>query len=128
MKFISVEDFLMGRIKLEELSPELVANTNTIVPAANLLLEAFGEYRACNSGYRSSADQMRINPSAPKSKHMLCAAIDLEDKDGKLKKFCVNNLPLLEKLGLWMESPDSTPTWVHVQCLSPKSGRRIFIP
>lgn len=128
MNFITMSDFLMNRIKLEDLSPELLGNANTIVPRANDLLSHFGEFRACNSGFRSAADQARINPSAPHSKHMEAAAIDLEDKDGKLKHFCVNNQALLASIGLWMESPDHTPTWLHVQCVPPKSGNRIFIP
>lgn len=126
MQYIAMSDFLMGRVKLEDLSPELLGNANTIVPRANDLLSHFGEYRQCNSGYRSAADQARINPKATNSAHLTCQAIDIEDKDGKLKAFCLNNLKLLESIGLWMESPDATPTWVHVQIRPTKN--RIFIP
>lgn len=128
MQYISVIEYLMGRVKMEDLTDEQVRNLNTIVPAANALLEKFGEYRKVTSGYRSQEDQMRINPSAPKSKHLLCAAVDLEDKDGKLKAWCMANLKVLSLIGLWMESPKSTPTWVHVQCIPPKSGNRVFNP
>lgn len=118
----------MSRANLEDLSSELQANANTIVPRANDLLSRFGEYRNCNSGYRTPEDQMRINPKAPASKHTICAAIDLEDKDRKLTEFCLNNLEILQEIGLWMEENSSTPTWVHVQCIAPLSGHRIFIP
>lgn len=128
MNYISMSDFLMGRAKLEDLSEELIGNANTIVPRANQLLDAFGSSRGCNSGYRTSSDQDRINPGAPLSKHTICAAIDLEDKDGKLKAFCLANLQVLESIGLWIEDPKATPTWLHIQCLPPKSGHRIFIP
>jgi len=128
MKFISVDEFLMGRAKLDELTPEQVANMNTIIPRANDLLQAFGEYRKVNSGYRSPADQQRINPSAPKSKHLLCAAIDLSDPDGKLSAFVMANLPLVSRIGLWIENPQKTRGWVHIQCLPPKSGSRVFNP
>jgi hypothetical protein len=128
MKYISVDEVLMGRIKIEELSPELLSNLNTIVPRVNELLEKFGQYRKVNSGYRSIEDQKRINPKATHSMHLKCAAVDLEDKDRKLTHFCLNNLKLLESIGLWMEDPNSTNTWVHLQCYPPKSGRRIFIP
>jgi uncharacterized protein YcbK (DUF882 family) len=87
MRYISIVDFLMGRATLDTLPPNLVANANTIIPRANALLDAFGEYRGCNSGYRTPADQARINPSAPQSKHTLCEAIDLEDADGRLQAF-----------------------------------------
>lgn len=128
MQLITIDDLLMGRTTLDQLPDDQVVNANTIVPRANELLSHFGQYRACNSGYRSLEDQMRINPHAPKSKHMVCAAIDLEDKDGKLKAFAVNNQALLATIGLWMEAPASTPTWLHVQCLPPGSGHRTFIP
>ena len=128
MRYITMDEFLMNRITLAELTPELLGNANTTVPAANELLDRFGEFRGCNSGYRSPEDQMRINPSAPKSKHMLCAAIDLEDKDNKLKTWCLANLQVLEELGLYMEHPNSTPTWIHVQIVAPHSGNRVFKP
>lgn len=126
MRYISVEEFLMGRAKLEDLSPELLGNTNTLVPRVNELLSHFGEYRACTSGYRSPKDQARINPKATHSAHLSCEAIDLQDKDGELKKFCVNNIKLLEEIGLWMEIGSSTPNWCHLQIRPTK--RRIFIP
>lgn len=121
-------EYLMGRITIDKLSNEQLSNMNIIVPRANELLEAFGQYRAVTSGYRSKADQDRINPGAPKSKHIICAAVDLEDRDGKLKQFCLKNLDLLKELGLWIEDPKSSPTWLHCQCVSPSSGNRVFKP
>lgn len=128
MKYISVTEYLMGRAKVEELSSELLGNLNTIVPRANELLEAFGEYRGVNSGYRRPADNAQVASPKAKSPHLVCAAVDLEDKDRKLSEFCLNNLDLLEKIGLWMEDVKSTPTWVHVQCYAPRSGHRVFEP
>jgi len=128
MKQIDVSQFLMNRILPKDLTPEQLINMGNIIPRANKLLEAFGEFRKVNSGYRSPADQAKINPKAPKSMHLRCAAVDLEDKDGKLKQFIKDNPNLLEDLGLWQEAPESTPTWVHVQGLPPKSGNRVFIP
>lgn len=117
----------MGRAKPEELSAQLTANMNTIVPRANELLERFGHYRKVSSGYRTPEANAAAG-GAKLSNHMTCAAVDLEDRDGKLKTWCTANLHVLEELGLWMEHPDSTPTWVHVQCLAPKSGNRVFRP
>lgn len=127
MKYISIIEYLMGRAEMTSLPDELISNMNTLVPKINNLLEAFGEYRACNSGYRTIEDQKRINPSAMKSWHLKCAAIDLEDKDRKLLKWILDT-KALEVYDLYMESPDSTPTWVHLQLYPPKSKRRIFIP
>lgn len=128
MEYVSVLEYLMNRITMDKLSDEQVRNLNTIVPRANTLLYAFGEARRVTSGYRSTSDQARINPSAPASKHLVCAAVDLEDVDGKLKTWCMANLDTLESIGLWMEDPKSTLTWVHVQCIAPRSGHRVFIP
>lgn len=119
-------EFLMGRAKYADLSPEHQGNANTIVTRVNELLEAFGEYRACNSGYRSKEDQARINPKAMKSKHLIAAAIDISDADGRLYKFCKDNPELAERIGLWFEERQGG--WLHTQCLPPASGRRWFNP
>lgn len=128
MQYISVDQYLMGRIRIEDLSPELLGNMNTLIPKVNDLLSQFRQYRGVNSGYRSAEDQARINPKAPHSQHMVCAAVDLEDKDNNLRYWCLTHIQVLIDLGLWMEDPIHTPTWVHLQCVSPKSGSRIFIP
>lgn len=116
----------MERITLAQLTPEQLGNANTIVPRVNELLEKFGEYRACNSGYRSAEDQKHINPRASKSKHLICAAIDLEDKDGRLNKFCKDNPELLKSIGLWCEERQGN--WQHFQCLPPLSKKLWFFP
>lgn len=128
MRYISVSEYLMDRITLDKLTDEQVRNMNTLIPKVNELLEKSGEYRKVNSGYRSLEDQQRINPKSMKSKHLECAAVDLEDKDGALGDFCLHNLDLLVQLGLYLESPESTPGWVHLQCVAPKSGKTIFRP
>jgi hypothetical protein len=60
---------------------------------------------------------------------MQCLAIDLEDVDGTLDKWCFANASLvLRDLALWLEHPDATPTWTHVQLKPPGSGNRVFRP
>lgn len=115
----------MGRVKVEDLTDEQTRNVNTLIPKVNELLEAFGEYRVVNSGIRTPA----INKAAggkPASKHLICAAVDLEDKDAKLYKFCKANEALLKVLGLWCEERQGG--WLHIQCIPPKSGKRFFNP
>lgn len=126
MKYISVSEFLQHKFKLTDLSPELIVNTNTIITRTNDLLERFGEFRNCNSGYRTQEDQMRINPKAPNSKHLLCLAIDLEDRDGKLNNYCKKNPKVLEDIGLWCEERQGN--WQHLQAVPPASGKRWFFP
>lgn len=118
----------MGRDKAYPLSDELIGNVNTIVPRVNDLLERFGEKREVSSGYRPPAINKKTPNAAKKSNHMLCLACDLEDPDGKLDEWCLANLDVLEEIGLWLESPKYTPNWVHVQCVPPRSKKRVFIP
>lgn len=123
---ITVSEFLMGRIKEEDLTEEYHNNMVSLLDKVNKLLEKFGQKRRCTSGFRTSKDQDRINPKAPKSKHQICAAIDLEDADRKLKKFCTKEI--LEEFDLYMEFGGSTPSWCHLQNLPPRSKNRIFYP
>lgn len=122
-------------IALKELNPhgykttaEQDANLATLLERMNKIRAAYGHPMLVSSGLRSAEDQARINPSAPKSKHLLGAACDITDGDGSLKKWIKANVSLLETVGLWCEDLKATPTWVHFQCLPPKSGNRFFIP
>lgn len=125
MEFISVTEYLMGRIKPEELSAEQTANMNTLIPNVNAFLEAFGEKRAVNSGYRSPESNAAAG-GKKKSNHLVCAAIDLEDKDARLYNFARANEKLLKVLDLWCE--ERMGGWLHMQCVPPKSGKRFFLP
>lgn len=143
MQYVSVIEYLMDRVKVEDLTKEQLENVNTLIPRINQLLEKFGEYRAVSSGFRSMKDHLRIYDEInaklkakglpPKkvpisSKHLSAAAVDLKDSDDQLKVFCVKNTKLLKELGLYMEDPSYTDTWIHLQCIPPKSGNTIFIP
>jgi hypothetical protein len=116
----------MGRIKLQDLPPEYQANVNTLIPKINELLERFGEYRKCNSGFRTIEDQKRINPKSMKSNHLTCSAIDLSDVDGKLNKWMKSNPKVIEELDIYMEERQGG--WQHIQIVKPHSGNRWFNP
>jgi len=138
MKYISVLEYL-GQTKYDELNDKQIQNMNTLIPKVNDLLEKFGSYRSITSGFRKMEDHIRIykeklgsNYAISKvpmgSQHLNAFAVDLEDTDGKLDEWCLNNLNILEKIGLWLESPDHTEGWCHLQGNPPKSKKRIFIP
>lgn len=110
------------------LTEEQDKNLDKLLIAMNKIRAAYGKPMIVTSGVRSMEDQMRINPKAPKSKHLLGLAVDIADKDKKLKEWLLNNVPELEIAGLYCENFEYTESWVHFQCLSPKSGRRFFIP
>lgn len=77
---------------------------------------------------RSIKDQKRINPKAMGSSHLYGAAVDIADKDGKLKVWIIKNPTVLTYNGLWMEDPAYTKGWIHLQIYAPKSMKRFFIP
>jgi hypothetical protein len=112
-------------------------------------LKGGGKPFVVTSGVRSLEDHYRIyreinekraaqKPPIPPlkvplgSQHLQGAAVDLQDtKDQKLAKFCIENLELLQQLGLYMEDPKRTAhpnPWVHLQVAPPASGNRIFQP
>jgi len=118
----------MGRDKTHELTPELEDNAKETVRRVNLLLDKSGFDRGVRSGWRPADINANTPHAAPNSKHITCEACDIDDTYGSLGNWCLNNLPVLELLGLWMESTDATPTWVHVQTKPPHSGKRVFQP
>lgn len=120
-------------ISLEELNPhnyiltdEQKANQAILLVCINKVRKAYGLPMSVTSGVRSMADQMRINPSAPKSKHLIGAAVDIADKDAKLYAWCKANEKVLEDAGVYCE--EGTKGWVHFQCIAPRSGHRWFYP
>lgn len=134
---ITLQDYYMGRDETHaaELTAEIAYNARETVERVNQLLDAFGEARAVNSGWRPPAVNAGTAGAAKRSRHMLGLACDLEDQDGRLDAFCMANLDTLERIGLWMEHPSATRNparfghgWCHVQTVPPRSGRRVFYP
>lgn len=132
IKLITPKEYLMGRSTVDDLPDDFRANMATLLFKVNKLMEEFGEYRKVNSGFRTQADQTRINPTHPNSAHTKAAAVDLEDNDGKLKAFIKSHVSLLDDFNLYCEDFKYTVFegggWVHFQVLKPASGNRFFIP
>jgi hypothetical protein len=63
-----------------------------------------------------------------RSLHLRGAAADIRDVDGDFKRWILDNLEVAEDLGVYFESFEATPTWAHIQCYPPKSGKRFFNP
>jgi len=122
-------------ISMQELNPHNYAtdattadNLNKLLSVMNQIRAAYGKPMTVNSGLRSQADQDRINPKAPKSNHLKGLACDIADADAALWAWCMVNMPLMEKLGVYFEDKNASPTWVHFQIVAPASGKRIFKP
>ncbi len=127
---ITLADYFMGRdwSHVDELSAKLRANAALTVKRANALLRRAGFACIVNSGWRPRAINAAVPNASVRSKHLTCQAVDLNDEDDSLDAWCLRNLPVLEELGLWLEHPDATPGWCHVQIVPPRSGRRVFMP
>jgi len=65
---------------------------------------------------------------APHSNHKEGLAVDRYDPAGEIDAWCMSNQHELERCGIWIEHPSATLHWSHWQCVSPKSGRRVFLP
>lgn len=132
---ITIDDYLMGREKKSPLDEELERNAKITVNRTNDLLDKFRETREVSSGYRPAEINAKEG-GATNSKHLSCEAIDLRDDDRRFGNWCMENLPWLSAIGLWMEhlaytvevSEGAVRYWVHLQIIPPRSGNRVFIP
>ena len=131
MKFTVKELLQAGSHKWKESEVDAVTlrNLEDLVRKVNAL--GFAPPRYASSCLRSIKDQQRINPKAMGSAHLYGAAVDIADPSGGLTQWLFSTTAGGQKLidnGLWMEHPDYTKGWVHLQLYAPKSGNRFFIP
>lgn len=118
---------LLGDAKLEDLSSELQENVADLLIKLNKFRAEYGSPMYVTSGYRSPEHNAEIGGSKSSS-HLTCQACDFKDTDGELKKFIANDPEILARCDLYMEDPESTPSWVHLQSRVIKSGNRVFKP
>lgn len=113
-------------------TPEIASNLAILLDRLNLVRIAYNKPMTVTSGLRSLEQQKSLisqgKSNATHSKHLYGQAADILDESGVLKAWANDNLKLIEEIGLWLESFDHTPNWVHFQIVSPKSGNRFFIP
>lgn len=131
MRELTLEAYLMGRDKAyaDEFNIELKSNAIDLIKRVNNLLNALQiDCPAVTSGWRPLAVNLRSG-GAKRSLHMVCKAVDLEDKDGSLKSAVLKHPDLLLEFGLWMEHPDSTLSWCHLDTgLRSHRPIRVFKP
>lgn len=120
---IKREEILKG----QKIPAELEGNLEKLLKALNALRQVWGKPMIISSGYRSPKRNAAVG-GAKKSNHMLCLAADVLDLDDALDEWCLGNLDVLEECGLWLESPNYTKGWCHLQAVPPKSSKRVFIP
>ena len=135
-------DYYMGRDAAYpgELTDAIRTNVNELLGRVNLLLAwalrdgvrpALDARTRCHvaSGWRPAAVNDATANAAKSSRHLTGEAIDLRDSGTRdLARWCLKNIGALEEIGLWMEDPMWTPTWVHLQSVPPASRRRVYVP
>ena len=104
---------------------EVISNGKVLLKRVNKLLKmiSLDLPPTVNSGYRDAEYNVKIGGSS-RSSHVLGMAIDLGDKNGKIKSQITEKM--LVECDLYMEHPDHTKTWCHLQ--TRPTSRRIFLP
>lgn len=125
LKAVTRADVLKGREVAAPLTSELEGNLVALLVAINKLQDLWGGPFTITSGYRPAAINAAIG-GAKKSAHMSCQAVDIQDSAQLISKWLQIHPEVLEECKLYMESPDATPTWCHVQ-IRP-TIHRIFKP
>lgn len=116
------------RAKSEDLTDEVKNNAGSFLAILNDFLQELTpdvKY-SVSSGFRPSSINSKIPNAAKRSLHMTGFAIDLVDLDGELDKLIQSKPELLDKYGLWLEHPDATPKWCHID-KGTRSQRKIRI-
>lgn len=107
-------------------------NLNELCRRLNKVRAAWGRPMIITSGLRSETQQQDLikagKSNAPKSKHLLGLAADIQDPEHELYDFLAANPKLMEDVGIWCEDKSATLNWVHIQISPPGSGRRFFLP
>ena len=106
----------MGRMfkYKDEWTLEVHTNALDLIKRVNNLFNALEiSVPPVTSGWRPAAINAKAS-GAKKSLHMVGKAVDLADSDGSIKEKILNKPYLLLDYGLWMEHPDATPGWVHL--------------
>lgn len=122
---ITVNEYLMGRDKDFPLDILMLRNMAELLSRVNHMVATLQWDPRVTSGYRPSAINKTIG-GAKMSTHTVCAGIDLADPDGKWGSYLRKNPSILEKYDLYLEHPDHTKGWVHLD--TRKRRNRIFIP
>lgn len=124
---ITLKEFLMGREKDYSLTLDFALNAAQTLAGVNYLRGLYGRPLSVSSGYRPGSYNKKAG-GAKNSSHLSCEAIDIADPTGHFAKWCILNLNEVKNAGLYLEDPDHTPGWVHLQTRAPMSRNRIFIP
>lgn len=118
----------LERLLYNQCTDEVKANAKELARRVSGLLFDWLQ-RCISSGFRDQKSN-KLAGGSENSLHMVAAALDLFSLAHYLMKDYERNKEksLLVKWDLYLEHPDYTTQWCHLQMFPPKSGRRVFIP
>jgi hypothetical protein len=101
-----------------------------LLTRVNAIFEALGYPCDLRSGHRTREKTLALIASGHRAavggNHELTLAVDVADPTNMADADLSDEL--LAAYGLWREAVTSTPSWVHLQSVPPKSGNRTFVP
>lgn len=115
----------MGRDKEYPLDEKCEKNLQHLLENLNKFRNIYGKPMTVTSGYRPGKYNNAAG-GAKGSAHLSCEACDFHDPDGSLDAYCQANQQVLGACGLWLEHPDSTPGWCHLDIRA--RHNRVFRP
>ena len=127
---ISKQELLMGRDKTyaKDYTDEISKNVDELLVVLNKVRAAYGKPMTVSSGWRPAAINSNTSGSAKSSLHMQGLACDFRDDDRSIMKWVLNNLQLMQDLGIYIEDFRWTKNWCHMGIRAPASKNRIFVP
>jgi hypothetical protein len=126
---LTISMLLKGRNEQfpKEYTKEIADNLELLRGKVQEFLKEYSGHISISSGWRPA----KLNDSvggATKSLHITGHAVDIIDTSMSVWNYVLDNLELAKSMGLYFEDKRATPSWVHIQTLPPKSGKRIFKP
>lgn len=138
MNDISIRELLSDQVSdIYKLDKPIQANILELQKRLNVIRKEYGKPMRVTSGFRTLHHHLEIYAAKGildkskipmQSRHLFGYAADISDINKDLQKWCLNNVPLLEKVGLWCEDFSATRSWIHFQIVPPPSGKRFFKP
>lgn len=130
---LSIEEFYRPE-DLGKIDHDTMLHLGVLHHKLNFIRKLYNASMRITSGYRSVDEQIKIyadkgQPVKLGSCHLFGQAADISDPSGKLKKWILDHLELMEQLQLFCEDFDYTKSWCHIQSmpyLSWEVGKSIF--
>lgn len=117
----------LDREKSNECTSDVRINSADLASRVSNLLAHLGIHAVVSSGFRTTSSNTKAG-GAKSSAHCTGEAVDLYDPKNEIDDSIMRDPSILDRVDLYLESPQHTPGWCHLSTRRPKSGNRVFIP